>query len=160
MKLNMIAVGSSLIALLAAGCGNGVTSDPLAGTWSNTQCFGSDSMPADVESCSVALIFSDDLGIDLEARWISLAATATNPGCTTIRLVQGQTWSADHEDDTFTVSGKGASTEERSDCVNEADNQEAKVTAEIAIPGGDATYDITGDTLTVSSGALAGTYTR
>jgi len=159
MKLQMIAIGTLLAASLA-GCGNGVTSDPLAGTWSNQSCFGTSSKPADIESCSIALTFSEDLSIMLEARWISLAATATNPGCTTTRMVVGQTWSADHGADTFTVSGTGEATTARTDCVNDVDNQEAVATKEIGIPLGDTDYEINGDTLTVSSGALAGKYTR
>jgi hypothetical protein len=161
MKLQMIILGTSLVAAFAAGCGgNGVASDPLASTWSNESCFGASSKPADIESCSVALTFSDDLSIDLEARWLSLSATATNPGCTTTKRVTGQTWSTDHGANTFTVSGKGDATMERSDCVNDADNQAAATTTEIAIPTGDTSFEINADTLTISAGALAGKYTR
>lgn len=161
MNLHSIAAASSMLALLALqGCGNGVADDPLTGTWTNTTCFGTDSTPADVASCTVTLTFSDGLDIQLQATWISLAATATNPGCTTTRLVQGQTWSADHEENTFTVSGDGEATLERSDCVNAEDNQAASATTDIAIPSGDTTYSISGDTLTVTTGALQGTYSR
>lgn len=161
MNLHSIALASSTLALLALqGCGNGVADDPLTGTWSNTACFGSSSVPSDVASCSVTLTFSDGLDIQLKATWISLAATATNPGCTTTRLVQGQTWSADHDANTFTVSGDGTATMERSDCVNAEDNQSAVATTDIAIPSGDTTYSISGNTLTVTTGALKGTYSR
>lgn len=160
MKLQMILLGTSLLASFAAGCGNGVASDPLASTWNNESCFGSSSKPADVESCTVTLTFGDDLNVDLEARWISLAATATNPGCTTKKRVTGQTWSADHAANTFTVSGKGEATMERTDCVNDADNQAAAATTEIAIPSGDTSFEINADTLTITSGALSGKYTR
>ena len=43
--------GLSLLTLIAAaGCRS---SDPLAGTWSNDTCFGTDDTPADIESCGV-----------------------------------------------------------------------------------------------------------
>jgi hypothetical protein len=160
MKFNMIITGLFLLAGLAGCDGNGVASDPLAATWSNKSCFGSSSKPADIDSCSTTLTFGDDLSIMLEARWISLAATATTPGCTTLKMVQGQTWSTDHGANTFTVSGKGDATMERTSCVNAADNHVASPTTDIAIPLGDTSYEINANTLTVSSGALGGTYTR
>lgn len=160
MKFNKIALGFSFVSGLAmVGCGNGVDDDPLAGTWSNTNCFG-ESKPADIESCNTELTFTNDLDIELRATWISLAATATNPGCTTTMMVTGQQWSAEHAADTFTVTGKGESTKERTECVNEEDNLEATATSDISIPDGDTEYTISGDTLTVKSGALAGTYSR
>jgi hypothetical protein len=161
MKFNTIAIGFSLVSgLAAAGCGNGVASDPLAATWTNASCFGSSSKPADVASCSVELTFTNDLKIELRADEISLSATATNPGCTTTRIVQGQKWSTDHAADTFTVTGTGAATMQRSSCVNKSDDQPAVATTDIAIPLGDTTYAISGSTLTVSTGGLKGTYTR
>ncbi len=161
MNLYTITVVTALFASIAVpGCGNGVADDPLTGTWSNTACFGSSSMPVDVASCTVELSFSDGLDIQLKARWISLAATAVNPGCTTTRIVQGQTWSADHTAGTFTVEGQGDATIERSDCVNAEDNQSAVATTDIGIPGGDTTYTISGSTLKVTSGPLQGTYSR
>ncbi len=161
MNFDKIALGFSLVSLLAtAGCGNGVSDDPLAGTWSNTSCYGSSSKPADIESCKTEMTFGDDLTVELRAEWISLSATATNPGCSTLKVVTGQTWSTEHEADTFTVSGDGKATMERTNCVNDADNLEASDTTDISIPGGDTTYTLSGDTLYVKSGSLEGTYTR
>jgi azurin len=161
MNFNKIALGFSLVSGLAlAGCGNGVSDDPLAGTWSNNECFGSASEPADIESCSSELTFTNELDVELRADWISLAATATHPGCTTTKRVTGQQWSAEHAADTFTVTGNGAATMERTDCVNKDDDIAAATTTDISIPSGDTKYAISGDTLTVQSGSLKGTYTR
>lgn len=161
MKLNQFAFGLSFVSLFAiAGCGTDAADDPLAGTWSNDSCFGSASKPADVESCTTELSFSNDLDVELEATWISLAATAMNPGCTTTKAVAGQQWSADHAKDTFTVTGDGSSTVERTNCVNSADDMSSTATTDISIPSGATTYTLSGDTLTVPSGSLKGAYTR
>ncbi|HRI70117.1 MAG TPA: hypothetical protein PK156_38065 [Polyangium sp.] len=163
MKLNQFAIGLSFVSLFAiAGCGTDAASDPLAGTWSNDKCFGTSSKPADVESCTTELSFSDGLDIELEATWVSLAATATNPGCTTTKVVTGQEWSTDHAKDTFTVAGTGTSTIERSKCVNDEDNLDAVATSDIEIPSGATTYMLgdNDDTLTVQTGSLKGVYTR
>ena len=161
MKFNSISIGLSLVSLFAmAGCGNGVEDDPLAGTWSNTGCYGSTSKPADVESCTTELTLGDDLNVELRAEWISLAATATNPGCTTTRLITGQQWSAEHETDTLTVTGEGVATIERTSCVNDDDNMDAAPTSDVSIPNGKTIYVLSGDTLTVKSGLLTGIYTR
>jgi hypothetical protein len=161
MKFDKITIGFSLVSLLAvAGCGSSADDDPLAGTWGNSTCFGEASKPADVESCSTELTFGDDLTVELMAEQVSLAATATNPGCTTTRRVTGQEWSTDHAAGTFTVTGNAAATIERSGCVNDADNMDATATSDIDLPGGDTRYTLSDDTLSVSSGALQGTYTR
>jgi hypothetical protein len=161
MNIRQIALGFSLLSASAMlGCGNGVEDDPLAGEWSNDKCFGSASKPADVESCAVALSLTDALEVELDATWISLAATETNPGCTTTRSVTGQVWSADHATNTMTVSGKGVSTLGRTDCVIEEDNLEAEETTDISLIAGEAVYEINSDSLTILSGSLKGTYTR
>lgn len=161
MKFNKIVLGFSLVPLLAtAACGSSADDDPLAGVWSNTSCYGSSSKPADVESCETELTFDNDLTIQLKAEWISLAATSTNPGCTTTKLVTGQQWSTEHATDTFTLTGDGAATVERTGCVNEGDNMEATATTDISIPNGETTYTLSGDTLSIKSGLLEGTYTR
>jgi hypothetical protein len=162
MKTYQIATLFSLLPVLAMlGCdGNGVSADPLAGDWSSDACFGSSSMPADVESCSVALAFTSELDVQLDATWISLAATETNPGCTTTRTVTGQEWSTDHATNTVTLTGEGAATISRTNCVKAEDNLAATATSDIKLPSGDAKYEINSDTLTILSGALKGTYDR
>jgi hypothetical protein len=160
MKLNKLALGLSLVSLFAiTGCTD-ASDDPLAGTWSNESCFGTTSKPADIESCTTELSFSGELDVNLEATWVSLAATATNPGCTTTKLVTGQEWSADHAEGTFNVEGTGDATVERTKCVNAGDNLNPTATSDIEIPDGDTSYTLSGDTLTVPSGTLKGTYTR
>lgn len=161
IKLSNIALGLSLASVLAmAGCGNGVADDPLAGTWSNTSCFGSATKPTDIASCRSELMFSNDLEIELTATRISLAATAMYPGCTTTKMVTGQQWYVEHETDTVTITGEGASTIERTDCVNTSDNLDERPTTDISIPAGDTIYVVANNKLTVQSGALQGTYTR
>ena len=161
MKLNKLALGLSLVSLIAiAGCGSDAANDPLAGTWSNTSCYGTSTKPADVESCKTELTFSNDLNVNLKAEWVSLAATAMYPGCTTTKAATGQQWSADHAKDTFTVMGKASATMERTNCVNATDDLSPAATTDLSIPSGDTTYTLSGDTLTVQSGSLKGAYTR
>lgn len=161
MLIRTFALTTALVSILAIpGCGNGVEDDPLAGSWSNTQCFGESSTPADIESCKTTITFANSLDLTVEIDWISRAATATTPGCTTTRLVTGQQWSTEQDVDTFTLTGKPAATIARSNCVNDADNADAKTTTEITIPNGDNRYSLSGDTLTIESGSLAGVYTR
>lgn len=161
MNFHNIAFGLSFVTALAmTGCGSEAEDDPLAATWSNTECFGMASKPDDVESCTSALMFTNDLELELRTDWISLSATATNPGCTTTRQVKGQQWSADHDQQTFTLTGNGEATIERTNCVNDEDNLETTATNDLDIPSGDSPYTINGDTLTVDSGALRGTYKR
>ncbi len=156
-----MAFGLSLVSLFAiAGCGSEAADDPLAGTWSNNSCFGTATKPADIESCRTELSFSNDLDVELEAEWISLAATAVQPGCTTTKLVTGQQWSANHAKNTFTVTGDGSSTVERANCVNSEDNLSSTAATDINIPSGATTYSLSGDTLTVQQGSLKGVYTR
>lgn len=135
------------------------TPDPLADSWSNSECFGM-SKPADIESCSTEITFTDDLEFELVAEWVSLAATADFPGCTTTRRITGQTWSTDHDAGTFTLSNGGVATLERANCVNEEDNQEPTEIEGFDVDAGDSVYDIQGDTLSVETGSLEGSYAR
>jgi len=91
---------------------------------------------------------------------VVLPATAETPGCTTTRQITGQQWSAEHETDTLTVTGEGVATIERTDCVNDDDNMDEAPTSDVSIPNGKTIYVLSGDTLTVKSGLLTGTYTR
>jgi hypothetical protein len=99
----------------------------MAGTWSNKTCFGSSVTPPDIESCAVALTFTNELEVELKADWMSLPATATI---------------------------------ERAGCVNMGDDLAVTTTSDISIPLGDTEYQISGGTLTILRGDLAGTYTR
>jgi hypothetical protein len=147
----------SLAALLPA-CGSSGADDPLTGSWSNTSCFGSSTIPADVDKCTTTLTFTTGLDIELRAEWFSKPATATNPGCTTTRQVVGQQWSTDST--TFTVTGSGTSTVERTKCVNETDNMAPVPTTDIAIPSGGTRYEISNGTLSILSGDLSGSYAK
>ena len=80
------------------------------------------------------------------------------PGCTTTRSVDGQTWSTDG--DTFTLAGEGKATMERSSCVTASDEFKSMPTTSIAVKSGASGYVITDNSLTIATGALAGTYTR
>ncbi len=163
MKTNMLIAGLSLAGSLAiSGCNEDVvaTQDPLEGSWSNDGCFGVEGTPADVESCTVTVEFSAELDVTVTATWVSLAATQNLPGCTTTRVVTGQTWSADHTTNEVTLSGKPEATIERSSCVKEADNLAAVATSDIEVLSGSARYEVNADALTIVSGSLAGSYVR
>jgi hypothetical protein len=162
MLMNKLFGGSILLvaAFATLGCGTSAADDPLAGSWSNGVCYGSAAMPADVESCSVGLEFAGDLRMVVDAQWVSLAATEINPGCTTRRLVTGQQWSTNHGNDSVTFTGAAFATVERTGCVKPEDDLAAIETTDIETPAGTAFYGINGDTLTVTSGALYGTYAR
>jgi hypothetical protein len=156
MMFNRITLGLSLVLGLAVvGCGG---DDPLTGTWTNTTCYGSTSLPDGIESCTTALTFSADLAFALEAKQFSEPATVVNPGCTTLRAVKAQTWSTDG--DTFSLAGTGTATMERSSCVTPTDESQPAATSDISIPKGSSAYTIAGDALTIASGSLAGTYKR
>lgn len=141
--------------LIGAGCGG---DDPLTGSWSNSTCFGSTNMPEGIKDCKTSLTFSADLTFSLDAQQFSEPATATNPGCTTTRKIEGQTWSTDGT--SFTLESTGKATMERSSCINATDESTAVATTDIAVPTGRAEYVITDTSLTIASGPLKGTYTR
>lgn len=147
--------------LALIGCGSS-DPDPMTGTWSNKTCFGTSATPPDIEKCSVALTFTNELDVELKADWVSLPATAMYPRCTTTRRITGQRWSTEHAtaSETLTVTGSGKATIERAGCVNMADNMAAMPTSDISIPSGEADYQITGGTLTILAGDLKGTYIR
>jgi hypothetical protein len=152
--------GSVLVALLAlAGC-SGAPQDPLTGTWSNASCFGASSTPADISSCTVELTFTASLDVSLQATWLSMPATAVLPGCTTTKLVTGQTWSTRSgvNMEIFTVAGTGMSTTERTGCVHATDDQMPTPVTDISIDEGDTDYQLAGGSLTVLQGDLSGTY--
>lgn len=161
MNRNGITIGLSFLSLLAiAACGSAASDDPLADTWSSTSCYGASSKPADVESCYTELTLGDDLTVELKTEQLSLAATSSNPGCTTTWLITGQQWSTDHVSETLTLKGKGATTVERAGCIHEADDKEAAATSDLSIAEGSGTYTINEDSLAIESGPLKGTYTR
>ncbi len=161
MRLNPITFTLSLASLAVfVGCGTTAADDPLSGSWKNTECFGSASKPADIESCSTEIKFTDALKVELTAVAVSLAATAITPGCTTTRSVTGQEWSTDHPSGTFTVTGTGTSTMKRTMCVTPADNKDSSPATDIAIPSGDTKYTLAGEVLTITTGSLKGVYKR
>lgn len=143
------------MALVGLGCGG---DDPLTGTWSNSECYGSKALPEGIKSCSMEVTFNADLTFSLKTEQLSEPATAVAPGCTTTRLVAGQTWSTDGS--TYDLAGTGKATLERSSCVNNTDELKAAPTTDITIPTGRSGYTITDTSLTIASGALAGTYTK
>lgn len=156
MILTRIALGLSIATMLAStGCGG---DDPLTGTWKNTGCFGVSATPAGIKSCTTELSFPTDLNFSLKAEQFSEPATATAPGCTTTRKVSGQTWSTDG--DNVAIEGTGAATLARSSCVNATDEFAEAATTDISVGAGTAAYVITGDSLSIATGPLAGTYTR
>lgn len=148
----------SLVSLLAfSGCRS---SDPLAGTWSNETCYGSTSTPEDIESCEVALTFTDGLEMSLRAEWVSLPATANFPGCITTQEVTGKDWSTRPESDfdVLTVKGHGTATMERRGCVRPEDDLDETETSQIKLPSGEINYQITDGVLTILTTELEGTY--
>ena len=166
MLLHRMAIGSALLSMLAlVGCPEGATGDggkedPIAGKWTSDTCYGGGATLANVESCSVELDLQSDLNLDLNAAWVSLPATEEYPGCTTTRHVTGLKWHTDHKTSTLTVTGTANATLERTGCVKEEDNLKAEPTQDIEVRPGDMTYELKGDTLTILSGSLKGTYTR
>lgn len=156
MFLNRMALGLSVAMVFAGvGCGG---DDALTGTWSNDSCFGMKTMPEGIKSCKTALTFTNELTFELKAEQVSEPATAMAPGCTTTRLIQGQTWSTDGT--SFTLEGTGKATMERTSCVNVTDELKAAPTSDIAIPKDRSGYVITDNSLTIAAGPLAGTYTN
>jgi hypothetical protein len=163
MNLHQAAIGFSLLSassMFHCERGDGASSDPLAGTWRSDACFGTPSTPAEVERCSVELTFTNGLIVELKAKWISLAATAENPGCTITRRVTGQRWSTNHAARTLTVTGSGIATIERSGCIHAEDNLDPRPTTDIEILPGEMRYELDGNMLRVLTGSLQGTYTR
>ena len=160
MSFDHLVLGLSLLTLItAAGCRS---SDPLSGSWSNDTCYGSDSTPDDIESCGVALTFTDGLEISMDAKWVSLPATANYPGCITTRSVTGQSWSTTQEADfdVLHVEGRSHATIERNGCVYPADDLDQTGTSDISIASGDVNYQISDNVLTVLTGDFQGAYTQ
>jgi len=156
MFLDRMALGLSVAMIFAGvGCGG---EDPLTATWSNANCFGSKGTPEGIKSCTTELTFTTDLAFSLEAKQFSEPATAKAPGCTTTRRVGGQTWST--EGTSFTLAGTGKATTERSSCVNATDEFKAAPTTDIGVASGTSAYVITDKSLSISTGPLAGTYSR
>src|SRR5512132_341140 len=148
MFLNRMTLGLSFAMVLAGvGCGG---DDPLTGSWSNDSCFGVKTMPEGVKSCRTSLTFTNELTFELKAEQVSEPATAMAPGCTTPRLITGQTWSTDGT--SFTLEGPGKATMERTSCVNATDELKAAPTSDIAIPTDRSGYVITDNSLTIASG--------
>jgi len=168
MKLGRSVIGLPLFSALAlvalAGCKNetspSATEDPLTGDWNSTACYGSATKPEGVESCKTTLSFGKELDFEVTAQWVYPAAAEKQAGCVTTRRVTGQEWSTDHTKGTLKISGPAQATEERTDCVDEKDNQKAAPTTDVQSVSGESQYTVHGDTLTINSGKLRGSYTR
>lgn len=166
MILHRMAIGSLVLSMLALlGCENGAIGDggkedPIAGKWTSDACYGGGATLANIESCSVELDLQSDLDLELKADWVSLPATEERPGCTTTRRVTGLKWHTDHKAGTLTVTGMANATIERTGCVKAEDNLKAEPAQDIEVRPGDMTYELKGDTLTILSGSLQGTYAR
>jgi len=87
-----------------------------------------------------------------------MPATAAAPGCTTTRVVTGQTWSTDSS--TFVLNGTPKATIERSSCVNNRDELKVGPTTDMDMPTGEAKNTVLEKSLTIESGPLKGTYMR
>lgn len=156
-------LSASIFAVLATvGCGNG-PDDALTGTWTNTSCYGSAVMPANIQRCSLQLAFGADLTVTLIDSRQSQPATQMYPRCTITRRVSGQRYSTSDGTSsrmTVTITGVGMATLERSGCANPDDNVGAMSETFDAVPNGPITYQLNADTLTITAGPLAGSYSR
>src|SRR5205814_1537261 len=120
-RLTILAPMFALLA--AAGC-NG-PNDALTGTWTNSSCFGTATMPADIQTCSTSLAFSRDLDLVIRDVRQSQPATANYPRCTSTRTISGQQYSTSNNggaSGTLTLAGDSTSTLERAGCANDSDN--------------------------------------
>lgn len=152
----------AVFALAACAPAANGPNDALTGTWTNSTCFGSSSMPADVQSCSLTLVFGADLTLSLTDTRQSLPATAVYPRCTTTRRVSGQRYSTSDGIGPMrvTIMGDSSSTVERTGCVNSADNQAAMADTVDVVPAGVLSYQLSANNLTISSGPLMGSFSR
>lgn len=157
----MVRIVVSLAALLvfSIGCGGKGPDDPITGTWANGACFGDTTMPPDIQTCKLSLRFDADLSFTLIDARQSLPATAVNPRCNAIRTVTGMTYSTNSMG-TLTLSGSSASTLERKDCANDADNQPAMADTRDSVAAGPISYSIKDRTLSITTGQLLGEYVR
>lgn len=157
-------IPATMFAVLAtAGCAINGPNDALTGTWTNSDCFGSPAMPADIQSCSISLAFASDLSVSLTDTRQSQPATALYPRCTTTRRVTGQQYSTSDpasNSRTVTITGSGTSTLERTGCANSTDNAAPTADTADSIPSGALGYELGADILTFATGPLAGHYSR
>lgn len=154
-----IVVPLAALLVLSIGCGGKGPDDPITGTWSNANCYGDTTMPADIQSCKLSVRFDADLSVTLINSRQSLPATATFPRCITNRTVSGMKYSTDNMG-TLTLTGSSMSTLERKECANVADNQATMADTRDSLSAGKISYTITTKTLTITSGQLTGEYTR
>ncbi len=156
-----VRVGVPLVAtlLFSVGCGGSGPDDPVTGTWANGSCFGDTTTPPDIQTCKLSLRFDADLKFTLIDARQSLPATAVTPRCNAIRTVTGMTYSTNSLG-TLTLSGSSASTLERKDCANAADNQAAMADTRHTLAAGPISYSIKDKTLSITTGQLSGDYLR
>ncbi len=163
MNARSILFAPLLSVLASAGCAINGPNDALTGTWTNTSCYGSTDMPADIQSCSISLAFASDLSVSLTDVRQSQPATALYPRCTTTRRVTGQRYSTSdpaNTSRTVTITGTGTSTLERTGCANATDNAAPVADSADSIPSGPMAYELSADILTLPAGSLAGHYNR
>ena len=149
--------------LATAGCTINGPNDALTGTWTNTSCYGSPTMPADIQSCSTSVEFGADLSVTVVDSRQAQPATAMYPRCTITRRATGQQYSTSNGTGslmTVTITGQSTSTIERTGCANATDNAAPAADTFNPIPAGVAPYQISTNMLTISAGSLAGSYTR
>jgi hypothetical protein len=162
MTLRILLSASIFAVLATVGCGNG-PDDAITGTWTNTSCFGAAVMPANIQQCSLRLEFGADLTATLIDSRQSQPATQMYPRCTITRRVSGQRYSTSDGTSsrmTLTITGVGMATLERSGCANPDDNVGAMADTFDAVPNGPIPYQLNADTLTITAGPLAGSYSR
>jgi hypothetical protein len=119
-------------------------------------------MPANVQTCGVSLTFTAGLTFSLSATEQAPPASATTPRCLTTHTITGQTWSEGIKNNaqTLTIAGTGTATVNVTDCVHDSDDSSSTADTATAVVPGDMAYSINGNTLAISAGSLAGTYTK
>jgi len=152
---------SLVVCLVAVGCGNAGTDDPLTGTWKNDTCFQQPVQPTNVQACSTSLVFTSDLKFSLVTTEQIKSAEAVSPRCLTTHEAKGQTWSVGITDNkqSVTIAGSSTSNYKLTDCVRSEDNKGSTPDTISVLPGV-IPYSINATTLTISSGTLQGTYTK
>lgn len=113
---------------------------------------------AGVQTCSTVLKFTADLKFTFTATEQAPPAAPVTPRCLTTHEVTGQNWSV--SGGKFTLGGTPKATVKVTDCVNSSDNKGSSEDTVTTVANDGYAYTISGTSLAVSSGALAGTYIK